>query len=964
MLRFPRSARFAVLAAVLSAGATSAQPQLRGRWSAPFDMQTVAIHATLLRGPNDTWRYTWWSGFDGWRLHDWEYRPGPFDSTTSFPSRTPAPTPDNFYECGFTITAAGKLISLGGLARYHNDGTTRANLYDPVSHVVTPLTRLGVERYEPTLTSLPDGRVLVSGGCRFIYAVGFGGRVPRPGAPGEREARNDLLRFALHPVPTWEDSTEDGWGSSRRPPPLEQHSAVFDLQGFGRMLVFGGHDATIPGGPEAVSATVWRLGRIDFDPSREVVWTWDTVVTAPDPVFGRPQGRWAHGAVLTSDRRMIVFGGRTPAGALGDVWQLALAVPLGAASPWTRLSPAPDPVHGAPSARWGHAVVYDAALNRMLVFGGRDAGSLASDDCWELTLGATPAWRRLASSGQPREGHTAVYGAVAYRRVWVHGGRGSTGTRGDVMEYALDTDAWRTPVLASGSPVPPARADHAAFLGGDDWMTISGGELADGSLDDRVWRLRFVPPAFESSQLTWVSDSLSPKGPGPRAGHTLVPEDIVVTTRRFEVYDPEGSTAGVPGSVVELPASARRFTYFYPSMIVLPGGHVLHANSDNTATLDLATATWTPVTGGAPGGSAGQVVHYAPGRVMRCGGNSRLGVTDVVAFDADDHTTGWSNWTLGKMQSRLFHRATLLPTGDVLVTGGVRDPSDAVGIRAPQLWNEATGWSDSTLLAPEPVLRTYHGTTVLLPDGRVLTAGGSTFDASPLKGAVYEPPYLFDAAGALVRQTIVTAVPGAAGYGSIVTLGTEVTSDAGAITGACLMRPCATTHDPNFEQRRVPLAFTREGDSLRVTLPSSANLAPPGDYMLFLLRDGAPGETGSGVAVPSIARWIRLTKGGPVLAVPPTAAMRVSFARPRPNPTAGAVQFRFALPMPGVARLSVLDVAGRRVRDISMPRASAGEHNVRWDGRDDAGRELSPGLYFVRLEAGGETLAWPLVLAR
>jgi len=526
------------------------------------------------------------------------------------------------------------------------------------------------------------------------------------------------------------------------------------------------------------------------------------------------------------------------------------------------------------------------------------------------------------------------------------------------VEYALDTDTWRTPVPASGSPVPPARADHAAFLGGDDWMTISGGELADGSLDDRVWRLRFVTPSLESSQLVWVQDPVSPKDPGPRAGHTLVPEDILVTTRRFEVYDPEGSTAGLPGVVVELPPSAKRYTYFYPSIIVLPRGHVFHANGDNTATLDLATATWTPVPGGASGGSGGQVVHYAPGRVMRCGGTSRQGVTDVVAFDAADHTTGWSQWTLGKLQSRILHRATLLPTGDVLVTGGVRDLSDPLGIRAPQLWNETTGWSDSTLLAPEPVLRSYHSTSVLLPDGRVLTAGGSTFDASPYQGTVYEPPYLFDATGALVRQTIVTAVPDSAGYASVLTLGTTLTSDAAAIMGACLMRPCADTHDPNFEQRRVPLEFTHEGDSLRVKLPASASLAPPGDYMLFVLRDV------SGVHVPSIARWIRLANGGPVLDARTVVMPRATFARPWPNPAAGAVQFHFTLPQSGPAMLSVLDVAGRRVRAIALPQASAGENGVRWDRHDDAGRELSPGLYFARLEAAGESIAWPLVLAR
>ena len=841
-----------LVCALACAATASAQPQLRGRWSAPFDMGAVSIHATLLRGPQDAWRVTWWSGFDGNKLHSWDYVPGPVDSVTSFTSRAIPVTPDNFYECGFTTTAGGRLLSAGGLVHYHNDGSKRAVSYDPLTRASTPQTPLGVERYEPSLTALADGRVLVSGGIRYIYSVGFGGRVPRPGAPLEREARADLLRLALHPVPEWRDSTEDGWGSTRRPPPLEQHSAVFDAAGVARMLVFGGHDATAPLGPEVVNDRVWQLKRYDEDHTREVVWTWDTLATIADPTFGRPAGRWAHGAILTPDRRMIVFGGRTPAGVLGDTWELSLAVPFGASAPWRRLVPVADPTFGVPSARWGHAVILDAAANRMLVFGGRDLAGLAADDCWELSLGATPAWNRLAPSGVPREGHSAVFGTVGYPRVWLFGGRGASGMRNDVLEFRLDTGTWRTPTLVTGSPVPPARADHAAFLGGDDWMTISGGELADGSLDDRVWRLRFLNTFFEPTQLAWVLDPAASAGPGPRAGHTLVPEDDLVTSRRFEVYDPEGSTGGSPGATQELPASARHFVYFYPSMLVLPGGHVFHASGTNTAVLDLASATWTAVAGGVPGGTAGQVVHYAPGRVMRCGGSSRSGATDVIAFDANDQTTGWTNWTLGQMQPRILHRATILPTGEVLLTGGVRDGADTQGVRIPQVWNVTAGWGDPGTLDPEPVQRSYHSVALLLPDGRVFTAGGSTFDASPYKACVYEPPYLFDAGGALVRQTEIGGAPAAATYGATLTLGTSVTEDAAAITAACLIRPSAVSHDPNFEQRRVPLALVHTGDSLAITLPAAPGVAPPGDYMLFLLRDMA------GVSVPSIARWLRL----------------------------------------------------------------------------------------------------------
>ena len=948
----------AVLAALLLADLASAQPQLRGRWSAPFDMQGVGIHAALLRGPEDRWQVTWWSGFDGLVLHAWNYVPGPFDSIASFASRTLDATPDNFYECGFTATAAGRLLSLGGLVRYHDDGSTRAVSYEPMTHLSTLATRLAIERYEPTLTALADGRVLVSGGTRCIYGVAFGGRAPRPGAPSEREVRNDLQRLALHPAPVWEDSSEDGWGSAARPPALEQHSAVFDAGGFARMLVFGGHDATNPSASELVNDRVWQLQRSDQDLTREVVWSWDTLVTAPDPAFGRPAGRWAHGAILTPERRMIVFGGRTPTGALGDLWELQLAVPFGASAQWKRLAPVADPSYGLPSPRWGHAMVYDDVANRVLVFGGRDVTGLAADDLWELTLGTTPAWNRLASSGQPREGHSAVLSAVAYRRVWLFAGRGASGVRSDVAEYRLDTGTWRALALASGSPVPPARADHVAFLGGDDYMVVSGGERADGSLDDRQWRLRFVNPFLESTQLAWALDPASAKGPGPRAGHTIVPEDVLVTSRRFEVYDPELSTAGVPGTTHELPARAKRYVFFYPSMTVLPGGSVFHASGSNTATLNLANATWTQVAGGAAGGGGGQVVQYSPGRLMRCGGNSRANITDVISFGVDDQTSGWASWTLGQMQSRILHRATLLPTGDVLVTGGVRDGADTQGARIPQLWNETTGWGDTTTLDPEPVMRGYHGTAILLPDGRVFTAGGSSFDASPYKGCVFEPAYLFDASGQYVRQTRITGVPESASYGNVLTLGTQVTADAAGIVGACLVRPSVVTHDPNFEQRRVPLAFVHAGDSLRVTLPALPGEAPPGDYMLFLLRDG------NGVTIPSIANWLRLLPPGAVLGVTPQGEEQSTFAPPWPNPAHAFVRLRFTPSRDGRTEIRVFDAAGRLVRTLGAPPPGAGTQVVVWDRRDTAGRLVPAGRYFVHTRVDGGERTWPVVVLR
>jgi len=72
-----------------------------------------------------------------------------------------------------------------------------------------------------------------------------------------------------------------------------------------------------------------------------------------------------------------------------------------------------------------------------------------------------------------------------------------------------------------------------------------------------------------------------------------------------------------------------------------------------------------------------------------------------------------------------------------------------------------------------------------------------------------------------------------------------------------------------------------------------------------------------------------------------------------PNPAKGGALTRFALPRAGEVRLVAYDVAGRQVRVIASGSFSAGEHQVGWSARDDAGRALDAGVYFVRMQAAG-----------
>jgi len=70
----------------------------------------------------------------------------------------------------------------------------------------------------------------------------------------------------------------------------------------------------------------------------------------------------------------------------------------------------------------------------------------------------------------------------------------------------------------------------------------------------------------------------------------------------------------------------------------------------------------------------------------------------------------------------------------------------------------------------------------------------------------------------------------------------------------------------------------------------------------------------------------------------------------RPNPFNLRTTISYVLPRDGHVRLEIFDATSRRVRLLVNESASAGQHHVEWDGRDDAGEILSSGAYFYRLE--------------
>jgi hypothetical protein len=192
---------------------------------------------------------------------------------------------------------------------------------------------------------------------------------------------------------------------------------------------------------------------------------------------------------------------------------------------------------------------------------------------------------------------------------------------------------------------------------------------------------------------------------------------------------------------------------------------------------------------------------------------------------------------------RSYNNLTILPDGSVLAVGGGTDTSGtnlANAVLAAERWSPATEtWQ---VMASEQVPRLYHSTSLLLPDGRVLVAGGGDLAGATdqTRAEYYSPPYLFKGA-----RPSISSAPAQIEYGSTFFVGTP---DGAGISSVTLIRTGAPTHQFDENQRYVPLTFQVTGGGLNVTAPANSNLAPPGYYLLFIVNSNG---------VPSIAPFVR-----------------------------------------------------------------------------------------------------------
>ncbi|HKQ59616.1 MAG TPA: galactose oxidase-like domain-containing protein [Candidatus Eisenbacteria bacterium] len=631
------------------------------------------------------------------------------------------------------------------------------------------------------------------------------------------------------------------------------------------MVVYGGRSTA-----GNYLADTWVLQYSQQEGAEPYLYSWELI-------SGGPGDRYGHVAVSGwSDNSMIVFGGRDNGQIVSNkVYRFR---PFGSSWTW---DPELDQSGVSPGPRWQHAVAWDDFNQRMILFGGRSQFGIADDYVYDLKVaGNTATWRRLTTLGTgpgPREGHTIVWDTESYSRTglgsgWqrliLFGGKDAAGARKNdawILWFNNDqtTMTWESvPGCPTNCP-PSARTRHAAF-----WdftrlsMVVVGGDAGEPNSSNELWELR--TPVYGSSALNWSAapDFIPDPGPG-LAGQTVVRTNFEIVAQP-ELFDPQtGQYSDAFSRKIQQP--------YYPQMFVLPSGNLLYPAINNyTFVLNPTSGVWSII--GATGdrdflGDAAAM--YRPGKVVKAGYDGIVSPDKKTArleVNGLDQTAGWVQGQ-DMQASRMHHNLTILPNGKVIVTGGHS--------QQPEIWDPdqdpSSWWSSYPNLAPNPAIRDYHSTALLLPDGRILTAGGQGTGDETLKATIFCPPYLFDPNGRLVDDQAVQAaykrpeiagLPCRVNYAAEFEVRSPQALDVATAGKAALIRPGAVTHGFDENQRYVPLAITDcpSGNRLRVTAPANGNLAPPGDYLLFLV---------SSVGVPSIAQWIRLgTASAPLNSVP------------------------------------------------------------------------------------------------
>jgi hypothetical protein len=410
-------------------------------------------------------------------------------------------------------------------------------------------------------------------------------------------------------------------------------------------------------------------------------------------------------------------------------------------------------------------------------------------------------------------------------------GRGQTGLR-----YAT---VFREDASPEWTPIPDDLHGGLAWYPtvtrmADGSMLVVSGYVDFGLTENRTIQ-RFDPTSFDAGRTPWtllVPHRRAPEtvsGNGSDYTHTfLLPEPVELDGHTRDVV-----MIGWPGEVL-----------FFN-----------HADPFDDPEERFATRSdgLRPGPAGPLQAAGASSVLLADGRILITGGGDEDGSGSLpLTHIYDPYEDTWRTIDMGIARSH--PAAVLLPDTTVLVVNGNAESDVPDDQRRPQIVDPVAETVTTGPPWPDDTTRGYHNVAVLLPDARVLVGGGERAPGRSERRDLryYSPPYL-SVLPPSERPRIVGA-PAAIRYGEPVRIGVQ----SGPIHRVTLLALGSMTHSFDENQRCVVLydGEAQQAEEVSVDGPRDAHVAPPGDYLLFVLRRV---ETeGADAFVPSVARVVRV----------------------------------------------------------------------------------------------------------
>lgn len=294
--------------------------------------------------------------------------------------------------------------------------------------------------------------------------------------------------------------------------------------------------------------------------------------------------------------------------------------------------------------------------------------------------------------------------------------------------------------------------------------------------------------------------------------------------------------------------------WFYPRNWIAPNGRIFGMSGDRMYFMDWQGDGGAQVVGRLPNKSRSHIstaVMYQPGKILQIGGSTfgdtqAEGSNQAITVDISGGAPVVQD-APNMAKRRVWANSTVLPNGEVLITGGSAFENRLVDpAQVAEIWNPNTRQFRQVATAATP--RLYHSVSLLLPDATVLIAGGGApGPLNNLNGELYYPPYLYAANGTFAPRLTIGNMGDRFNYNAKVNV---PYFGAGQVQRVTLIRTGAVTHSFDMGQRFVELPFTVQNGAVEVTMPNSPNIAPPGYYMLFLVNQAG---------VPSIAKIVNLS---------------------------------------------------------------------------------------------------------